>query len=202
MEQPRNPWDERYSADEYVYGTEPNDFLREQAHLLSEGSHVLCLADGEGRNGVFLAGLGHHVTSVDASAVGLDKAQHLAKKRGVTITTTCADLATFDLGVQRWDAIVSIFCHLPHHLRSQVHGAVYPALAPGGIFLLEAYTPAQLQYKTGGPPTEEMLMSSSQLLSELYPLVIELCHERTRTIHEGHLHNGVSAVVQVIGRRP
>lgn len=201
MEHYHNPWDERYSAAEYVYGTEPNDFLRQHAHLLTASSRVLCLADGEGRNGVYLASLGHLVTSVDSSAVGLVKAQQLAKQQGVNITTICADLASFNLGNQQWDAIISIFFHLPLPLRSNVHRAIDRALVPGGMFLLEAYTPEQLQYKTGGPPTEELLMTCSQLRSELAPLVIESCHEQTRAIHEGILHNGMSAVVQVVGRR-
>ena len=201
MEHYLNPWDERYSVGEFVYGTEPNDFLRQHAHHLLASSRVLCLADGEGRNGVYLASLGHQVTSVDSSAIGLEKAQRLAKQRGVSIVTICADLASFDLGNQQWDAIVSIFCHLPQPLRSNLHRGIDRALAPGGMFLLEAYTPEQLQYKTGGPPTEELLMTCSQLRGELTPLVIESCHERTRAIHEGILHNGMSAVVQVVGRR-
>ena len=201
MERNINPWDDRYSANEYVYGTEPNDFLRENAHLLRPRSRILCLADGEGRNGVFLAGLGHTVTSVDASSIGLEKARQLATQKGVVLTTICQDLATFELGNQRWDAIVSIFCHLPPELRRKVHGAIPQALIHGGVFLLEAYTPDQLGNKTGGPPVAEMMMTCDLLYRELESLSIESCEERMRTIHEGLLHNGPSSVVQCIGRR-
>ena len=95
-------WDQRYADPDYVYGTEPNDFLKETAEAhLPEGGSVLCLAEGEGRNGVFLAGLGFKVTGVDGSSVGLEKAQRLAKQRGVEIETIVSDLADFDLGEER-----------------------------------------------------------------------------------------------------
>jgi SAM-dependent methyltransferase len=158
-----NQWDERYSASEYVYGTEPNDFLREEYHRIRPGGKVLCLADGEGRNGVFLAQQGFDVTSVDASQVGLEKALALAKANDVMITTVHADLADYDLGVDQWDAVVSIFCHLPPDLRSHVHNAVTSSLRTDGVVILEAYTADQLSFKTGGPPVAALMMSAQQL---------------------------------------
>lgn len=194
-------WDERFSDAEYVYGTEPNDWLREAAHRIPPGP-VLCLADGEGRNGVHLAGLGHAVTSVDASAVGLEKARRLAAARGVALHTVHADLADFDLGAGAWAGIVSIFCHLPPPLRARVHDGVVRGLAPGGVFLLEAYTPRQLALGTGGPSAAELLMTPEALERELHGLVLERCTELRRAVMEGWAHRGEAAVVQVLGVKP
>ena len=126
-------WDERYSTDDYVYGTEPNDFLREQAELIGEApKRVLCLADGEGRNGVYLAGLGHWVTSVDASSVGLRKAAQLAEEKDVALTTLNADLTAHEFAPESYDAVVSIFCHLPtsRPIRPSRRPAIPAAPAP------------------------------------------------------------------------
>ena len=191
-------WDQRYSSKDYIYGTQANDFLVANVALLPR-SKVLCLADGEGRNSVYLASLGYDVTAVDNSLVGLEKAQKLAAIKGVTINTVHADLATYDLGTQQWDGIVSIFCHLPPNFRLDLHKKIYPALTVGGVLLLEAYTPKQLEFKTGGPPTAALTMQSKQLISELSPLHLDLNHEIVRDIHEGKGHHGKGAVVQVIG---
>ena len=196
-----NQWDERYSASEYVYGTEPNDFLREEYHRIRPGGKVLCLADGEGRNGVFLAQQGFDVTSVDASQVGLEKALALAQANDVMITSVHADLADYDLGVDQWDAVVSIFCHLPPDLRSRVHNAVTSSLRMDGVVILEAYTVDQLSFKTGGPPVAALMMSAQQLRHDFEALDVIVCGERTRMIHEGALHNGQSAVVQIVAQR-
>ena len=196
-----NQWDERYSASEYVYGTEPNDFLREEYHRIRPGGKVLCLADGEGRNGVFLAQQGFDVTSVDASQVGLEKALALAQANDVMITSVHADLADYDLGVDQWDAVVSIFCHLPPDLRSRVHNAVTSSLRMDGVVILEAYTVDQLSFKTGGPPAAALMMSAQQLRHDFEALDVIVCGERTRMIHEGALHNGQSAVVQFVAQR-
>ncbi len=194
-------WDQRYDTDQYIYGTKPNDFLAAQIDALPSAGKVLCLADGEGRNGVFLASRGHRVTSVDASAVGLNKARQLAASMDVEIETIVADLAQFDLGQGRWDAIVSIYCHLPPSLRQQVHAAAVQALAPGGVMLLEAYTPAQLQYRTGGPPVEALMMTADGLRQEFEGLDFEILHEIERDVVEGVGHKGHAAVVQVVARK-
>lgn len=194
-------WDQRYAADEYVYGTLPNDFLVSRVAALPRG-RVLCLGEGEGRNAVWLAQQGFEAHAVDASAVGLDKAKRLARERGVRIGTTVADLAQFEAGDAQWDAIVSIFCHLPPAARARVHGRLAHWLRPGGVFLLEAYTPDQLALKTGGPPSAELMMTLAVLRGELEGLVIEHGVETVRTVVEGRLHNGDGAVVQVLARRP
>ena len=193
-------WDERYSEDEYAFGTEPNDFLRSVLRLLPDGK-ALCLGDGEGRNGVWLAEQGLAVTSVDASGVGLGKARALAHQRGVAIATVHMDLADFIIERGAWDVIVSIFCHLPPPLRQRVHRDVVAGLRPGGMFVLEAYTPEQIVFGTGGPPTAELTMNLDALRQELAGLKLLRAEEMEREVHEGRYHNGRSAVVQVLALR-
>ena len=194
-------WDQRYADSEFFYGTEPNDFLREALAHLPRGD-VLCLGDGEGRNGVWLAEQGLRVTSVDQSAVGMQKAAALAARRQVLLTTDVADLAAFDLGVASWHAVVSIFCHLPSALRRSVHARVVRALHPGGVVLLEAYTPAQLGRGTGGPSDADMLPTLALLRAEFAGLDVLVGVERERAVLEGKGHRGASSVVQFVARKP
>jgi len=193
-------WDERYGEPEYAYGTEPNDFLRGEAHRIPMGG-VLELAAGEGRNGVWLAAQGYEVTLVDGSGVGLDKARRLAAERGVEVQTVHGDLAHLSIEPGRWQGIVAIFAHVPRALRRRMHAAVVVGLAPGGVYLYEAYTPAQIAHGTGGPRDPEMLPTLAELREELAGLDFELAVEREREVHEGKLHNGTSAVVQVVATK-
>ena len=194
-------WDEKYSAEHYIYGKEPNRFLAEHAAELPPGD-VLCLAEGEGRNAVYLAGLGFSVTAIDRSQVGMDKAQRLAAEKGVEIQTICADLADFDLGQARWDAIVSIFGHVPPDVRHKVYGSLHEALKPGGVLLLEAYTPDQLGRGTGGPRTADLLLTADMLRAEIPGLDFLYLEELEREVIEGTGHTGLSSVVQLIARKP
>jgi SAM-dependent methyltransferase len=195
-------WNQRYSEPGFAYGTDPNDFLAANAErYLPAKGEILCLAEGEGRNAVFLARLGFRVTGVDSSAVGLDKARQLAEQHGVGIETVVADLGDFDLGVLRWDGIVSIWCHTPPILRARLHRSVVAALRPGGVLLLESYTPGQLAYKTGGPPSAELLMTLAAVREELAGLDFLTAEEKLREVHEGRYHDGMSAVLQVVARK-
>ncbi|MDQ5979623.1 MAG: hypothetical protein QG602_2598, partial [Verrucomicrobiota bacterium] len=145
-------WDQRYghAGEDYVFGTAPNDFLASVADRIPAGP-VLCLAEGEGRNAVFLAKRGHAVTALDQSATGLTKARALAEKHGVSLATLVADLADYSILPGAWAGIVAIFMHLPPDLRSRVLTQAAAGLQPGGVFILESYTPAQLAFGTGGP---------------------------------------------------
>ncbi len=192
-----NKWNERYADEGYLYGTEPNAFLKENFSVIPKGK-VLFPAEGEGRNAVFLAGKGYEVTGVDSSVVAVEKARKLARAKGVSVTAIAADLAQFDFGMERWDGIVSIFCHLPPDLRRQVHARIVKGLKKGGVFLAEAYTPEQLKYKTGGPPVKDLLVSLNDLKQELQGLRFLHAVETLREVHEGMLHAGKGAVVQVI----
>lgn len=194
-------WDDRYSTPAYAYGTEPNDFLKSVAGRIPAGP-VLCLAEGQGRNAVYLASLGHDVLAVDQSSIGLARAQELAAARGVAITTQIADLSSFIIEPEQWSGIVAIFAHLPPALRAKVLAAAVRGLAPGGAFVLEAYSPKQLEYGTGGPKDVTMLMSLDVLRTELAGLRIEHGVETEREVYEGEYHNGRSAVLQILAFKP
>jgi SAM-dependent methyltransferase len=202
MHEPSADWNARYAEPGWAFGTEPNDFLREHAAALPPAGRVLCLAEGEGRNAVHLAGLGHDVLAVDRAAVGLEKAQALARARGVSLATVVADLARFPLEPLAWDGIVSVFAHVEPDVRRALHAQVPHALRPGGVLLLEAYTPSQVERGTGGPPDAARLMTLAALRDELPGLVFEVARETERDVIEGRFHTGRASVVQVVARRP
>jgi SAM-dependent methyltransferase len=201
MSEKVKPWDERYSGSEFFYGTEPNDFLKSQTHAIPTGGDVLCLAEGEGRNAVYLARQGFKVTAVDQSPVGLEKMHQLASKYGVTIESVVADLEDYPIGSNRWDAIVSIWCHVPPPLRAKLHQDLIRGLKTGGVLILEAYHPRQLEFETGGPPVAELMMTESGLRAELSGLDFELIQEIERDVQEGKGHFGMSAVTQLLARK-
>jgi SAM-dependent methyltransferase len=193
-------WNQRYSAEAYAYGVEPNDFLVEQAHHIPAG-RVLCLAEGEGRNAVYLAKRGYEVTALDMSAAGLAKAQRLAATAGVAITTQLADLESYEIEPEAWQGIVSIFAHVPPPLRRRLYDSVVRGLRPGGVAIVEAYTPRQLHHQTGGPRQLELLVSLEMLREELHGLNEVVGREMERQVVEGEFHTGLGAVVQYLARR-
>jgi len=194
-------WDERY-AEGRVFGSEPNDFLRAEAPRIPRG-RVLCLAEGYGRNAVWLAAQGFDVTAMDSSAVGLDLARAFARERGVAIATEQASLADYEIARGAWQGIVSIFAHVPPEIRAHVHALVGGGLAPGGVFLLEAYRPEQIGRGTGGPSDDEKMMNLVRLRAELGPgLEWEIAREVDRAVNEGPRHQGMASVVQVVARKP
>ena len=194
-------WDQRYSDEEYVYGKDPNEFLKKIASMIPDGP-VLCLAEGEGRNAVYLSQLGHRVTAVDQSVAGLAKALSLAEAQGVAIEMVHSDLENYTIPSDSWSGIISIFAHLPQALRRKVHSKVVHGLKPGGIFILEAYTPAQLALGTGGPKIPEMLMTLTSLREELQGLDLLVSQEIERDVNEGKFHHGRGSVVQIVARKP
>jgi SAM-dependent methyltransferase len=196
-------WDERYAEDGFAFGTEPNDFLREVADQLPVG-RTLCIGDGEGRNGVFLAELGHTVTTIDLSPVGVLKARRLAAEHGITIDAHVADLEQYDIGSGKWDCIVSIFCHLPSDLRHRVHRAIPDALASAGCLVFEAYRKANIGRGVGGPQNADMTVELEELLEDIgleHRVEILIGREVEREIIEGKYHNGLSATTQLLARR-
>lgn len=190
-------WDERYSTEEYAYGKAPNNFLEENYNVIPKGK-VLSLAEGEGRNAVFLAKQSYSVTAVDASQVGLSKARKLAEENGVSIELVHADLLDFDIGENKWDGILSVFCPLPSALRKELHKKVVAGLKPNGVFLVEAYTPDQLNHGTGGGNSADMMTSKESLITELDDLKFIHLVELERNVVEGIYHTGLGAVVQAI----
>ncbi|MGA9998421.1 MAG: class I SAM-dependent methyltransferase [Pyrinomonadaceae bacterium] len=193
-------WDERYSIEDYAYGTISNKFLEENVNHIPKGK-VLSLAEGEGRNAVFLAKQGYSVTAVDASIVGLSKAKKLAEENGVVVEFIHADLADYDLGENKWDGIVSIFCPLPSSLRKQLYKKVEAGLRRNGVFLIEAYTVGQLKHGTGGGNSADVMQSEESLRLELAGLKFRHLIELERDVIEGIYHTGIGAVVQAIASK-
>ena len=147
-------WDERFAAPDYIFGTAPNVFLELQAHRFRHGQKILSLADGEGRNGVWLAEQGCDVLATDVSANALKKAEALARKRGVSIRTETADLENWHWPEARFDVVAAIFIQFSDPPgRERVFAGIKRTLKPGGLLLLHGYRPEQLRYGTGGPPT-------------------------------------------------
>jgi SAM-dependent methyltransferase len=201
LQRPEDFWDERFTEEGLAYGAEPNDFVREVADRIP-GGRVLCLAEGQGRNAVHLAGRGLEVTAMDQSPVGIARAEALARERGVRIATVIASLEVFVIEREAWDGIVSVFAHLPPRLRRRVHRAVADGLCPGGAFVLEAYAPRQLEFGTGGPQDAERLAGVETLVGELAGLEFEIAREVERDVIEGRYHTGRAATVQILARRP
>jgi len=195
-------WDERYAQEGYLFGTEPNEFLVSQRHLLKPGMSCLAVADGEGRNGVWLAQQGLHVLSVEASAVALDKARNLAQQRGVAIDFEQADLALWQWGEHRFDAVAAIFIQFaPPALRDQMFAGIKRCLKPGGLLLLQGYTPRQLEYKTGGPPLAENMYTEALLRRAFGDMEILHLREHDDHIGEGTAHSGMSALIDMVARK-
>lgn len=198
---PRTFWNERFSSTDFAYGTAPNAFLAEHFRAFPTKGELLSLGEGEGRNAVFLAEQGFQVTAIDLSSHGLKKAQALAAERGVSLTTIEADLDTFDLGQARWDGVYNIFCHLPPELRTRLYARIRQALRPGGVFLTEQYAKDQLQYQSGGPKDERMLVSLEELQEAFSGFELRDAAWETTTLNEGPLHQGLASVIRFIVRR-
>jgi SAM-dependent methyltransferase len=194
-------WDERYSEEGFAFGTEANDFLRESVVGLKAGD-TLVLGDGEGRNGVFLAQQGHRVVTIDLSTVGVTKANKLAAERGTKIDARVADLADFDMGREKWDNIVSIFCHVPTALRRQVHANVRAALRPGGRYVIESYNAANIGRGTGGPQNADLTVELEELEVDFSGWKFDVHRAVDRDIVEGKYHDGRSSTVQFIAVKP
>nr|WP_215145982.1 class I SAM-dependent methyltransferase [Exiguobacterium qingdaonense] len=195
-------WDERFSSEGYVYGTEPNEFLREwvTSHQI-EGKRVLAIAEGEGRNAVWLAKLGFEVEMWDASKVGLEKAKRLAASRNVSLQMKQIDLNEACWQKEAYVMVICIFGHFPPHVREKVFAGIQKTLRPGGVFLTEVYSTNQLAYGTGGPNDASLLYTEGmfhQLNDNFAPLVL---NEKIVWREEGTLHQGESALIQYVGQK-
>ncbi|MEO8654690.1 MAG: methyltransferase domain-containing protein [Ramlibacter sp.] len=200
-------WNARYAAEGYSYGTEPNEFLVQclpRLKSLPPGASVLCLADGEGRNGVWLARQGFAVTSVDIAEEGLRKARALAGSACVALQTQQADVTAVAPAERSWDAIVSIFLHLPARPRRELHRRCLAALRPGGLFVFEAYSREQLAFGTGGPKEIALLPTLADVEADFAGCpgaVIAHRFSGVRSVVEGPLHSGDGHVVQLVVRQ-
>lgn len=194
-------WETRYAEPGFAYGTQPNAFLAAQREQLRPGMRALAVADGEGRNGVWLAQQGLDVLSVDASAVGMRKAAELAAQAGVALATECTDLASWDWPQQAFDLVISIYVHFPPELRPRLHRAMLQSLRPGGMLVMEAFNLEQLAYPSGGPRVQEMLYSADMLAEDFAGAGILQLEELVTDLNEGKYHCGPGAVVRLIAQR-
>lgn len=197
----RDFWDTRYAEEGFAYGTTPNVFLSSFREQLQAGMKALVIGDGEGRNGVWLAEQGLDVTSVDLSAVGVEKAAQLASQRGVKLTTVCTDLCQWQWPKDYFDVVVIIFVHFAPDVREYLHQQVIAALKPGGQVIMESYTPQQLAFDTGGPRDLEMLYTAEMMAADFAGMEIKQLEECVVELAEGRYHCGTSAVVRLWARR-
>ena len=192
-------WDERYATDDYRFGTDPNAFLVAEVHRIPKGARVLAVADGEGRNGVYLAGRGAHVHSVDGSAVAIEKARRLATTRDVTLELEHADLFHWRWPVASYDAVVAIFVQfVTAEDRPAFFARLKDALKPGGVLLLEGYRIEQIGYGTGGPRDASHLYTEEMLETAFADMQIESLHAYDAVIKEGTGHSGLSALIDLV----
>ena len=195
-------WETRFAAPGYLFGTAPNAFLKSKANLLRAGQKALSIADGEGRNGVFLAELGLDVLAVDFAPTALAKARALAIERGVALRIEQADLVTWTWPVGAFDVVVAIFFQfLTPPQRRDVFASIRRALKPGGLLLLEGYRPKQLEYKTGGPSEVENLYTRELLEEAFKDFASVEIEEYDAVIQEGTAHGGMSALIDLVGRK-
>lgn len=196
-------WNERFGAEEYHYGRAPNAFLASQAPLLRRGMRALCVADGEGRNSVWLAERGLIVTAFDFSPPGVAKARRLAVERGVAVDHRLADIYAWDWDAPGYDLVAAIFIQFaPPRSRAQIFAGLARALAPGGYLVLQGYTPRQLAYGTGGPPVAENMYTEPLLRDAFRDLEIVHLAEHDDVISEGKRHTGMSALIDLVARKP
>lgn len=194
----QNQWDERYANQEYIYGTEPNRFLKEKLGQLKPGK-ILFPAEGEGRNAVYAASLGWTADAFDQSIEGQTKAMRLAGLKNVPINYFLLSLADWHPEPDQYDCIALIFVHLPDGLRRQVHQAAITALKPGGMLILEAFTVNQLPRNSGGPKTTELLFTREQLEQDFANLFQVDLLETQLNLDEGPLHHGLAEVINLTG---
>lgn len=191
-------WEDKFAGEPYLYGTEPNAFIKAQAGRLKPGAKVLCLAEGEGRNAAFLAALGHSVKAVDFSAQALKKARQLAADRQVSIATEQADLTRWQCD-ETYHAITATYLHLDEATALTVFQTVLDRLEPGGLFIGEFFSKKQLDYASGGPKNPDLLYETALFEKlGLEPLHLE---ETIAQLNEGHGHQGPGAVIRVVLKR-
>lgn len=202
FDNPETFWDTKLAGDEYHFGRLPNEFLTQAASRFPSTCDVLCIADGEGRNGVWLAQQGHRVTAFDISTVGISKAQRLASELGVVVDHQQCRLEDWAWTDNRFDVVVAIFIQFtPPDTRRWLWQQIHQTLRPNGLLVIQGYSPAQLQYKTGGPSNVAHLYTEELLHEELTAFKLLECVEYESVLCEGLGHRGRSALVRAIARK-
>jgi SAM-dependent methyltransferase len=192
----KHRWNERYAEEAALYGEAPNAFLVSVAERFPVGGRLLGLAEGQGRNARFLAGRGHPVVAVDSADVAVEQLAARSEREGAAIEAVEADLG--DYQPPPCAGVFAIYAHLPPAVRERAYRRAWEALEPGGVFVLEAFTPDQLGRGTGGPPMRELLFGAEELRALLPEARFELLEEREVELDEGPLHRGLAAVVRMV----
>jgi len=202
FDNPLETWNARFAHHEYLFGEEPNAFLRANAHWLQRGDSVLCVADGEGRNSVWLAEQGFRVSAFDFAPNAVAKAKRLAQLRNVSVKHELGDAYTWPWTARSYRALVAVFIQfLPPTSRDGVFAEMMSAVEPGGLFLLEGYRPEQVDYATGGPPRREHMYTREWLETTFSGWEILVLKDYDAVIGEGTAHNGLSALIDLVARK-
>lgn len=202
MSNPSDFWNERYQRDEYIFGTEANDFIRAMAPFPKPGMKAFAPADGEGRNGVYLAGIGYDVVSVDVSNLAVDKALHLAASAGVNIDARVGDLFEYEWPEDEFDLIIICFMHFIPADHDRFVSLIKQSLKPGGMLIMENYTQDQMTLASGGPKNLDMLLTEDRIRSDWQAFEFEVFRCVRRHLAEGPRHRGEAAVAQLVARKP
>ena len=198
---PTTDWNERFATSDYVFGREPSQFVVRMESKLARGSRVLCIADGEGRNSVYLAGKGHKVDANDYAANAIAKAKKLAAEAAVELNFARVDLATFNWPQYQYDAVFAVFFQFAKpDFRDRIFAGLKRVVVPGGTIFLHGYTPKQLEYKTGGPPDAGRMYTEDLLHASFADCEIETLESYDTELQEGPGHNGMSALIDLVAR--
>ncbi|MFH1816791.1 MAG: class I SAM-dependent methyltransferase [Pseudomonadota bacterium] len=196
-------WDARYATDDYIFGTAPNRFLESQIAHIKPGMQILSIADGEGRNGVWLAEQGARVHAIDVSPVALEKARKLATVRGVALDFEQVDILGWNWPEAAYDLVAAIFIQFaPPPERDHVIAGIRRCLKPGGLLILQGYTPKQIEFGTGGPPSAANMYTADLLRDWFGDWDILHLSEHESVIREGSHHHGMSALIDLVARKP
>lgn len=197
-------WNKRFDTPDYIFGKTPNEYLQEQARrYLNQGDAILCVADGEGRNSVWLAKQGMQVDAFDVSEVAISKAIALAKEEAVHVQFNLASTEAWNWQANHYDAVIGIFIQFANPLmREHLFAQMVSALRPGGVLIIQGYTPKQLEFKTGGPSILEHLYTEEIIRNAIADLeVLDLCVYE-KFLSEGQKHTGMSALLGLVARKP
>lgn len=195
-------WNRRYANDEFLFGTEPNAWLCEHVGSLPTAGRVLCVADGEGRNSVWLAQQGFQVDAFDVASRAVEKARGFAQRQGVSVNLSVAGVDGFPWPEAAYDGVVAIFVQFADsETRARLFERIVRSLKPGGVLVLQGYTPKQLDYRTGGPPILSHLYTRALLESAFRDLSIIELREYEAEVSEGQGHKGLSALIGLVARR-
>ncbi|WP_347861999.1 class I SAM-dependent methyltransferase [Salimicrobium sp. PL1-032A] len=191
-------WDQRFNENEYIYGKDVNEFIKNNYDYIAEGGHIACFAEGEGRNAVFLAKEGHPITAYDQSQVGIDKMKRLAEENSVFVEGHCMDLTKEPVQKDTFDGAVMVFGHVDKEDQQFLMENIRDSVKSGGTILIEVYSEDQIAYKTGGPPETDAMYRPQDILNWFdQDKILHFYYGEADRV-EGTKHTGLGHVIQII----